>query len=168
MISKLTLSPEEIAELWKQRFFEAQAGAEKFLVETYGYEAIEEWIQHNAEIFKHIQDDGGDGASNLVLRLAKQAECYQSNYNIDNMSQESAMFTIFHCGIWDYRERARQRGVKLTFDSPCTRYCTKLTSAMINSKGYKSIHELTEFGPHHGCRWQIELDHVHQTSSKEL
>jgi hypothetical protein len=155
MAEKLYLSEAEVAELWKQRFFEAQAGMEKFLVEKYGYTAIDEWIQRNAEVFRDIQDNSNPGAAGLIERIAKQAECYKSDYSIEQLDSSCASMTIFHCGIWDYRERARQRGVKLTFDSPCTRYCTKLTTALIESKGYQASHELTEVGPHHGCRWKV-------------
>lgn len=154
-MNTLTLSPEDIAELWKQRFFEAQAGMEKFLVETYGYGAIDAWIKHNAEIFKSMEDRTGAGAASLVERFAKQAECYQSDYNIDNACQDTATLTISRCGIWDYREKARQRGVSLTFDNPCTKYCTKLTSSLIESKGYEASYDLMGTGTHHGCRWSI-------------
>ena len=158
MMKKLTLSHADIADLWKQRFFEAQAGMEKFLVETYGYDAIDGWINHNAEIFKSIEVGSGSGAESLAIRFAKQAECYQSDYHIDHVGQDAARVTIFHCGIWDYREKARQRGVSLTFDSPCTRYCTKLTSALIESNGYEASYQLMNIGPHHGCHWSISKE----------
>lgn len=162
MSKKLQLTDEEKVNLWKQRFFEAQAGMEKFLVEKFGYEAIDEWIKHNAATFKDLQDDTSQGAADLALRFVKQAECYQSEYDIETLESEKASVTIFHCGIWDYRERAKQRGVKLTFDSPCTCYCTKLTKAMIEAKGYVASYQLTEVGPHHGCRWQIASQHVQE------
>lgn len=152
---KLSLSSVELAELWKQRFFEAQAGMEKFLVGTYGYDAIDNWIKHNSEIFQSLEDNCEDGAGGLAIRLAKQAECYKSNYSFDDTDKDAATVTIFHCGIWDYREQARKRGVSLTFDSPCVRYCTKLISALIESKGYKSTYNLMEVGLHHGCHWEI-------------
>lgn len=164
MENKLNLSDMEKVELWKQRFFEAQAGFEKYLVDKYGYEDIDEWIKFNARVFKNLQEDSG-GASDLVLRFAKQAECYQSDYNIDNLDKDFAVLTISHCGIWDYREKARQRGVELTFDSPCTRYCTKLTSQMILSKGYSVSYQLIEDSSQHGCRWIISSS---GTNSKNL
>lgn len=155
MINKINLEECDKVEMWKKRFFEAQAGMEKFLVSKYGYKELDEYIKFNAEVFRNMQEDK-DGAEDLILRLAQQAECYKSEYSIDCADKNKGELTIFNCGIWDYRKKASNQGVELTFDSPCTRYCTKLTSELIKSKGYDVSYELLEIGCHCGCRWIIE------------
>lgn len=61
--------------------------------------------------------------------------------------------TITHCAIWDYREKARRNGVRLTLASPCT-YCTEALSANIRAKGYHPAHRLRSGPTGHGCRWE--------------
>jgi hypothetical protein len=152
-MNKLNLSETERAALWQQRFFEAQAAMEKYLVYKYGYEDLYDYIKFNSDIFSKLQNTN-NGAEDLVLRIAKQAECYQSDCHIDNQTKDFSSITIFHCGIWDYRKKAEEKGVELTLDSPC-KYCTRLTSSLIESKGFSVRYELHEIGTHRGCRWEI-------------
>lgn len=128
---------------------------EKFLVEKYGIEVIDEWIEHNAKIFSYMEENSEDVVQEFVFRISKQAECYQSSYYIDSIEESQSSITILHCGIWDYRGEAEKKGVQLTFDSPCTKYCTKLISAMAKSKGIEANYKLFEIGSHHGCQWVI-------------
>jgi len=205
-VRKIKMSPYEEAALWRQRYFEAQSGMERFLTERYGASEIERWLPVKAEILKgvesHAGDDSdpsfwkdqffrtqarleqyvvehhglaeldgwtsavaevfrftepgsGDGAVDFVLRFAKQAECYRSDYEISHATPTSARVELNRCGIWEYREQARSRGVKLTLESPCT-YCTKATRANAQAAGFDSRFELHSNDRGHGCAWEFE------------
>jgi hypothetical protein len=203
---KIDMSSKEERALWRQRFFEAQAGMEKYLVEKYGQNEISRWLPVKAEILKDLDDvaaekkdvafwkdrffrtqallekyvvgnhgiedlvpwtdaigqvfkftepNRGGGAGDFALRLAKQAHCYDSDYEIALARKDRARFILHHCAIWDYREQARQRGVTLTLSSPCL-YCTKATVANAKAKGYAATFELQTRASDHGCTWEIE------------
>jgi hypothetical protein len=48
------MSLAEEGALWRQRFFEAQVGMERYLIETYGQEAIATWIPVRALILSQL------------------------------------------------------------------------------------------------------------------
>ena len=66
-----------------------------------------------------------------------------------------AVLEISHCGIWDYRKKAEKNGVKLTFEDPCSQYCSKLNNKLIESKECKSTFNFTRLNDTHGCKWKI-------------
>jgi hypothetical protein len=139
---------------WKSRFFRAQALLEKYLAEHHSLEDIDGWTKAIGEVFKHTEPDRGGGAGDLAIRLAKQAQCYGSEFEIEQLSRDYAKLRLHHCAIWDYREEARRLGVPLTLKSPCT-FCTKATIANIEAKGCSAEYELYEHGTDHGCVWEI-------------
>ncbi|MFF6555012.1 hypothetical protein ACET39_16680 [Pseudomonas aeruginosa] len=72
-----------------------------------------------------------------------------------------AVFHNRHCAIWDYRERARARGVPITLESACT-YCTKLLSAFVAASDCYADWRLYEEPQGHGCVWTITADSLNQ------
>ncbi len=72
-----------------------------------------------------------------------------------------AVFHNRHCAIWDYRERARARGVPITLESACT-YCTKLLSAFVAASDCRADWRLYEEPQGHGCVWTITADSLNQ------
>ena len=152
---------------WQRVFFRGQALIERYLVSRYGEEILADWARANAEVHRVVEPDHGRGAADPIHRIARQAELYSSDYEWDDeWDDESddtrgagrdqaghAALTITHCGIWDYRERARRSGVRLTLESPCT-YCTEAMSANIRAKGYRPAHRLSNGPTGHGCHWE--------------
>lgn len=156
ILSELDKSPPRLDDVkaWKDSFFRAQARLEKYLVEHHGLEDLEGWTRAIGEVFKFTEPNRGGGASEVALRFAKQAHCYGSEYEITHLRKESAQVRLHHCSIWDYREEARQRGVRLTLSSPCV-YCTKATVSNMNARGFEATYELHERNGEHGCTWGI-------------
>ncbi|WP_405010873.1 hypothetical protein [Kitasatospora sp. NBC_01539] len=141
---------------WQRVFFRGQALMERFLVARYGEEVLPAWAASNAEVHRDVEPDHGGGAADPIRRIARQAELYGSDYEFDDdapPSAEHAALTITHCAIWDYREKARRSGVRITLASPCT-YCTEALSANIRAKGHRPAHRLRSGPTGHGCRWE--------------
>ncbi|MEU3186758.1 hypothetical protein ABZ707_21520 [Streptomyces sp. NPDC006923] len=142
---------------WQRVFFRDQALMERFLVARYGEEILADWARANAGIHRQVEPDRGRGAADPVHRIARQAELYGSDYEFDDDAETTgpghAAVTITHCAIWDYREKARRGGVRLTLASPCT-YCTEALTANIRAKGYLPAHQLRNGPTGHGCRWE--------------
>ncbi|MEV0008540.1 hypothetical protein [Streptomyces sp. NPDC047973] len=143
------------AEEWQRVFFRAQALMERFLVSRYGHGELAAWARAGGEVHRHVEPDHGRGALDPVLRIARQAELYGSRYEVTEDGADRAALRITHCAIWDYRERARARGVGLTLDSPCE-YCVHAMGANVAAKGFRPRHELTEGPEGHGCHWEAE------------
>ncbi|MEU3463546.1 hypothetical protein ABZ721_26820 [Streptomyces sp. NPDC006733] len=143
---------------WQRVFFRGQALMERFLVARYGEEVLAGWAGANAEVYRTVEPDHGRGAADPIHRIARQAELYGSDYEFDSdepAGPEHAALTITHCAIWDYREKARRSGVRITLASPCT-YCTEALSANIRAKGYRPSHRLRSGPTGHGCRWEAD------------
>ncbi|MGW7284398.1 hypothetical protein ACWGH4_02685 [Streptomyces sp. NPDC054847] len=153
--------PEASPQDWQRLFFRGQALMERFLVDHYGEGVLTEWARANAEVHRQVEPDHGRGAADPIHRIARQAELYGSDYELDDDTPPStarAALTITHCAIWDYREKARRSGVRLTLASPCT-YCTEALSANIRAKGYHPTHRLRSGPTGHGCRWEATAAH---------
>ena len=155
---------------WQRIFFRGQALIERFLVTRYGEEVLADWARSNAEVHRVVEPDHGRGAADPIHRIARQAELYSSDYEWDDEPGDAwggdgdgldqarhAALTITHCAIWDYREKARRSGVRLTLESPCT-YCTEALSANIRAKGYRPAHRLHNGPTGHGCHWEATAD----------
>jgi hypothetical protein len=140
---------------WQRIFFRGQALMEHFLVARYGESVLADWGRSNAEVHRRVEPDHGRGAADPIHRIARQAELYASDYELDDdvRGPEHSAVTIAHCAIWDYREQARRTGVRLTLASPCT-YCTESLSANIRAKGFLPVHQLRTGPTGHGCRWE--------------
>ena len=143
------------ATAWQRIFFRGQALMERFLVARYGEAVLADWGRSNAEVHRRVEPDHGRGAADPIHRIARQAELYASDYELDEdvSGPEHSAVTITHCAIWDYREQARRTGVRLTLASPCT-YCTESLSANIRAKGFVPVHQLRTGPTGHGCRWE--------------
>ncbi|MBH9522523.1 hypothetical protein I5L57_32495, partial [Pseudomonas aeruginosa] len=94
-------------------------------------------------------------------RLARQAALYGSRFEVQAEAGGRAVFHNRHCAIWDYRERARARGVPITLESACT-YCTKLLSAFVAASDCRADWRLYEEPQGHGCVWTITADSLNQ------
>ncbi|MFD6416038.1 hypothetical protein [Streptomyces sp. NPDC060194] len=148
--------PTDSPQAWQRIFFRGQALMERFLVARYGEDVLGDWARSNAEVHRDVEPDHGRGAADPVHRIARQAELYGSDYEFDDArppSADRAALTITHCAIWDYREKARRNGVRLTLASPCT-YCTEALSANIRAKGFVPTHRLRSGPTGHGCHWE--------------
>ncbi|MET9730933.1 hypothetical protein ABZZ79_09790 [Streptomyces sp. NPDC006458] len=142
---------------WQRVFFRGQALMERFLVARFGEQALAGWAAAIGEVHREVEPDRGRGAADPVHRIARQAELYGSDYEFDDDPDtgeaDRAALTITHCAIWDYREKARRSGVRITLASPCT-YCVKALSANIRAKGFEPSHSLRTGPTGHGCRWE--------------
>ncbi|QKW05902.1 hypothetical protein HUT18_05335 [Streptomyces sp. NA04227] len=142
---------------WQRVFFRGQALMERFLVIRYGEQVLADWARAISAVHSDVEPDHGRGAADPVHRIARQAELYGSDYEFDDDTAsgaaDRAALTITHCAIWDYREKARRSGVRITLASPCT-YCTKALSANIRAKGFEPSHSLRTGPTGHGCRWE--------------
>ena len=149
-------APAAAPDAWQRIFFRGQALMERFLLARFGEEVLADWARAIAEVHRLVEPDHGRGAADPIHRIARQAELYGSDYEFDDdapPAAEHAALTITHCSIWDYREKARRGGVRLTLASPCT-YCTEALSANIAAKGYRPAHRLRSGPTGHGCRWE--------------
>ncbi|PXA77077.1 hypothetical protein DCC24_05655 [Auritidibacter sp. NML100628] len=137
---------------WKAAFFHAQALMEAFVVNTFGYAELSRWAASNSAVYASVDASPKHSAFVPLERLNDQAALYDSDTTWIEHDEERAELNIRHCAIWDYREKARQRGVTLTLDAPCE-YCVPATTAMITNKGLNASHELTSDEGGHGCVW---------------
>ncbi|MFC1415537.1 hypothetical protein [Streptacidiphilus cavernicola] len=150
---------------WQRIFFRGQALMERFLVTRFGEEVLGDWARANAQVYRLVEPDHGRGAADPIHRIARQAELYGSDYEVDQAAPaDRAALTITHCAIWDYREQARRGGVRLTLASPCT-YCTEALSANISAKGYRPDHSLRTGPTGHGCHWEASTPGPAQASA---
>ncbi|MFF3443914.1 hypothetical protein [Streptosporangium sp. NPDC002721] len=129
-------SPSDLAEkvdLWRQRFFEAQAAAEEFILGEHGEEGLAAWIQANsritAELLRAQQPAGVSATDHFMTRLQHQLLLYDSAVTSEPQPSGTVVLRNADCGILRYRERAARAGVVLTFSSPCP-YCQELNTAI--------------------------------------
>lgn len=154
------LTDPEKVRLWQQRFFEAQASAEEYLMALGGMPAIYDWIEANSTItakrFSLIEPAQEKRASYAVTRFVNQLRCYDSDISRHyDEASHSYRVTNRDCGILRYRREAALAQVRLTFETPCE-YCTLLNSKIMqkyveNSSVQVDYQEI-------GCEWRIGLD----------
>jgi hypothetical protein len=165
LFADLPLSSPDTPSEWQRVFFRGQALMERFLISRYGEEVLAEWAASIAEVHRTVEPDHGRGAADPIRRIARQAELYGSEYELDvpqgTEPATTAALTITHCAIWDYREKARSSGVRLTLASPCT-YCTKAMSANVRAKGYEASYQLRQYSDGHGCDWRATAPNTAQ------
>lgn len=165
LFADLPLSSPDTPSEWQRVFFRGQALMERFLISRYGEEILAEWAASIAEVHRTVEPDHGRGAADPIRRIARQAELYGSEYELDVPQGPepvtTAALTITHCAIWDYREKARSSGVRLTLASPCT-YCTKAMSANVRAKGYEASYQLRQDSDGHGCDWRATAPNTAQ------
>jgi len=147
------LSPQQRAEIWKQMFFRAQAGMERYLVSRHGYGAIDEWVAHNAEVTAKRSDAWKtEGAMPFARNLSVIMQCWDSAaVELQKCTAHEAAIEITGCGILEYRKKARQLGIELTFDDPCREYCTRLLSEIARKQELVPAYRLKAGG----CQWKV-------------
>ncbi|WP_422526062.1 hypothetical protein [Serratia fonticola] len=146
------------ASAWKNAFFCAQAMMEEFVIEQFGYDELKQWAKSNATVYGIVEHPRAPGPEGPLERLRQQLELYGSEVEFTKLDEHEAELKIQRCGIWQYREEARARGVVITLESPCE-YCTASTSANISAKGFKPDFELMVTNNIHGCRWYVQKNH---------
>lgn len=140
---------------WQRAFFRGQALMERFIVGHYGHDRMADWAQSNADVY--AATTSRYDAAAVADRFRRQLDNYQSDTDVILGDSDTAQVTIARCGIWEYRERARARGVPITLASPCE-YCTKATTANFAAKGYRSQYTLLDDNARRGCRWTLQPD----------
>lgn len=151
--NKDELSKETIMKMWKGIYFSTQAGMERYLVSNYGYGAILEWIDKIGEA-SLAQGDRykTEGTIPFVENQSIVSKCWESKeVKINKLTKEQSELEINGCGILEYREKARERGIPITFDDPCREYCTKLLCKMAEKQGLKPTFKLKN----KGCIWNV-------------
>lgn len=126
------LDPAEKVDLWRQRYFEAQAAAEEFVVGEHGEEGLAGWIEANsritADLLREQRPDGVSATDHFMNRMQRQLMLYDSAVSVESEPSGTVLRNA-DCGILRYRKKAARAGVVLTFKSPCG-YCQNLHSAI--------------------------------------
>ena len=147
----------EKVSLWRQRYFEAQAAAEEFVLREYGEKGLLGWIKQNATITARLLDaqrpDGQSKINHFMMRFLNQLKLYDSQVSLQEV-RDGLQLANEECGILHYRKEAAAKGVELTFESPC-KYCQNLNKEIIRqyvgSSSSVTCH-LTE----KGCCWSAQ------------
>lgn len=153
---EVRLEDSEKVGLWRQRYFEAQAAAEEFILGRHGQEGLNNWIDANSDITARLlraqKPDWQSEIEHFMTRLLKQLQLYDSNIELTSL-KDAFVLANTECGILRYRREAQQKGVTLTFKSPCD-YCVSLNSSIAEKyTGRKVISIRTDVG----CTWSANL-----------
>ncbi|MFY1631910.1 hypothetical protein ACN27F_01295 [Solwaraspora sp. WMMB335] len=154
------LDPAEKVDLWRQRFFEAQAAAEEFILGEHGEQGLAAWIQANAritaELLRAQRPAGVSATDHFMTRLQRQLLLYDSAVTMRPQPSGTVLRNA-DCGILRYRKRAERDGVVLTFSSPCP-YCQHLNTAIaaryVEPEVTVSCDQAGD-----GCTWRAESAH---------
>ena len=133
-------------------YFRTQAAIEKFM----GPARLPEWTEHmaamTAEATRHRFPEPRERARSVVGNLAAVLDVYGSDHTLSE-EDGRAHLEVRRCGIYDYRDKARDAGVELTLDRPCE-FCVDLRNRTAAHLGVEVTHELRD----RGCRWSCSLD----------
>ncbi|WP_037898476.1 hypothetical protein, partial [Streptomyces sp. NRRL S-920] len=162
MTSETTsLDPAEKVDLWRQRYFEAQAAAEEFVLGEHGEEGLTGWVKQNsriaADLLRAQQPEGLSATDHFMIRMKRQLLLYDSDVSIESQPS-GAVLRNAECGILRYRKKAARGGVVLTFKSPCG-YCQKLNTAIANRYVEPDVKVSCELVGD-GCTWRAEHAHA--------
>ncbi|WP_394537155.1 hypothetical protein PRJ39_13365 [Lysobacter enzymogenes] len=151
------LTDPEKVRIWQQRFFEAQASFEEYLMARGGMPAIHDWIEANSAItarrFALVEPARERRADYTVARFVNQLRCYDSDISRRfDAASNSFEITNRDCGILRYRQEAARAQVRLTFESPCE-YCTRLNSRIMQKYADSSSIEVDY--AERGCQWRV-------------
>jgi len=128
-------------------YFRTQAAIEKFM----GRERLPEWTAHVARMNTNATlkrcPDRIDQERSVLGGLAKMLDVYGSDKTLTE-SDGVYRLTVRRCGIFDYRERAREQGVELTLPIPCE-FCVDLHRRTAENLDMAVAYELGD----RGCRW---------------
>ncbi|WP_437882329.1 hypothetical protein [Pseudomonas sp. LRF_L74] len=139
---------------WQAVFFRAQALIEQFIVQRGEHYRLDDWAHATARVYRSLEPHGQGQPASAAQRLARQASLYGSRFEVQTPEPTRTVFHNRHCAIWDYRERARARGVPITLASACT-YCTKLLTAFVAARDCQADYRLYEDDSGHSCVWTI-------------
>ncbi|MFF1871851.1 hypothetical protein [Streptomyces sp. CB03911] len=162
MTSEATsLDPAEKVDLWRQRYFEAQAAAEEFVLGQHGEEGLAGWIDANsritAELLRAQRPDGVSATDHFMTRLQRQLWLYDSVVSTEPQPSGTVLRND-DCGILRYRKKAARDGVVLTFSSPCG-YCQDLNTAIATRYVEPDVKVSCEQAGD-GCTWRAESAHA--------
>jgi hypothetical protein len=162
MTSETTpLDPVEKVDLWRQRYFEAQAAAEEFVLGEHGEEGLSGWIQANSRITAALlqaqRPDGVSATDHFMTRLQRQLQLYDSAVSTEPEPSATVLRNA-ECGILRYRKEAARAGVVLTFSSPCP-YCQELNTAIATRYVEPEVTVSCEQAGD-GCTWRAETSHA--------
>ncbi|MER7167649.1 hypothetical protein ABT336_16470 [Micromonospora sp. NPDC000207] len=151
------IDPAEKVDLWRQRFFEAQAAAEEFILGEHGEDGLASWIQANsritAELLAAQRPAGLSATDHFMTRLQRQLLLYDSAVTSEPRPSGTVLRNA-DCGILRYRRRAARDGVVLTFSSPC-QYCQDLNTAIAGRYVESDVTVSCEQAGD-GCTWRAE------------
>jgi hypothetical protein len=157
----LPLEPAEKVDLWRQRYFEAQAAAEEFVLGEHGEEGLTGWIAANsritAELLRAQRPDGVSATDHFMTRMQRQLLLYDSAVSIESQPSGTVLRNA-DCGILRYRKEAARAGVVLTFKSPCG-YCQELNTTIATRYVEPDVAVSCEQAGD-GCTWRAESAHA--------
>jgi hypothetical protein len=127
-------------------YFRTQAAIEKYVGDR-----LPEWTAHvakmNADSARKRLSDRVDQERSVLGGLSSMLAIYGSDQTFTE--QDGAYWLeVRRCGIYDYRERAREQGVELTLAKPCE-FCVPLHHNQAANLEMAVAHELGE----RSCRW---------------
>lgn len=130
-------------------YFRTQAAIEKYM----GRDRLPEWTAHVARMNTNAvlkrSTDRAEHERSVLGGLARMLEVYGSDRTLTEDEEKGVyQLTVRRCGIFDYRERAREQGVELTLPVPCE-FCVDLHRNQAANLGMAVRHELGE----RSCRW---------------
>jgi hypothetical protein len=155
------LDPAVKVDLWRQRFFEAQAAAEEFILGVHGDEGVSAWIQANSRITADLLQSQRPAevspTEHFMSRLQRQLLLYDSAVTTEPQPSGTVLRNA-DCGILRYRKQAARAGVVLTFASPCP-YCQELNTAIATRYVEPDVTVSCEQAGD-GCTWRAESRHT--------
>ncbi|PTA46788.1 hypothetical protein [Micromonospora sp. RP3T] len=151
------LDPDEKVDLWRQRFFEAQAAAEEFVLGEHGEAGLAAWIRANSRITAALlraqRPAGVSATDHFMTRLHRQLLLYDSAVTSERQPSGTVLRNT-DCGILRYRRKAARAGVVLTLSSPCT-YCQPLHET-IAARYLEPDVRVSCVRAGDGCTWRAE------------
>lgn len=145
-----TLTDREKFEFVLGVYFRTQAAIEKYM----GREGLPTWTEHvakmNTDATLRRCPDRIDQERSVLSGLSQMLEVYGSDKTLTE-SDGKYELEVRRCGIFDYRERARDQGVQLTLPVPCE-FCVDLHLRQAENLGMVASNVLG----HRSCRWTCQ------------
>ncbi|WP_329792519.1 hypothetical protein V1227_11600 [Lentzea sp. DG1S-22] len=142
-------------------YFRTQAAIEKYM----GRERLPEWTAHvarmNTDATKKRLPERIDQERSVLGSLAKMLDVYDSDETLTE-NDGTYRLEVRRCGIFDYRERARDQGVELTLPVPCE-FCVDLRYHTAANLGMVVSHQLG----HRSCSWECHPSPAEDSTGEE-
>lgn len=147
----IELTDKQKADIMLGVYFKTQAAVEKYL----GAEKLPEWTNYVAKQFadniRETSVSEVEIAKRVIFELAEVLTIYGSDYEISEEDNCIAL-DVNYCGIFKYRNIAKDKGVELTLGLPCE-FCTDFRHKIAKQLNINTLsHELKDCG----CKW-VEL-----------